>query len=409
MRYLLPCIALVILPFTAFAAEQEDSDEEEIADLRARISALEKRIEEEIIDGDEEDGHEDDFNTLGGAMWLNYALRDYSETSRNHGGDFRFDLFRIDANGRDGDMTWSGQFRWYQYMSVIHHAWVGWDFTENTSMQVGISQKPWGIQPYASHSYWFGVPYYIGYEDDYDTGVRLKTKQGNWDLQFGIYKNPEYNDPSVVSRYSFDIVSANGRNNEEVNQLNGRVAYDWSHGEDSNTELGVSVEAGQLYNADTGRNGDRSAWAVHLDGDYGKWGVEFEYFQYDFEPLTPVGVRDDVVEFGAFAGSYTVAAQGEMFVLNFTRDFNLDIGPFSAARCYSDFSVLKKKNIPGATDTKLHTIGCGITSGPVYTFVDIIRSQNHHFLGVPSTVAFAKGDPNPSWNTRFNINIGIYF
>ena len=417
MRHLLIVVLLApsLAPSLAMAADESSEKEkkdngEEIADLRARISALEARIETEIINGEERaDAKPEDFNELGGALWLNYALRDYSESSKDRGGDFRFDLFRIDANGREGNMTWSGQYRWYEYMDVIHHAWVGWDFSADTSMQVGISQKPFGIQPYASHSYWFGAPYYIGYEDDYDTGVRLKSVQDNWDLQFGLYKNPEYNNPGVLGRYSFDVVNANGNNNEEVNQLNARVAYDWSHGDNYNTELGFSVEAGQLYNADTEQNGDRQAWAVHLDGDYGKWGIEAEYFEYDYEPMNPAGVPDNVVQFGAFAGTYTVAAKGRMYIFNVTRDFALDVGPFSNARCYSDYSVLKKDNIPNATDTKLHTIGCALTSGPVYTFVDIIRSQNHHFLGVPAGVAFAQGDPDPSWNTRFNINIGIYF
>lgn len=404
-------------------AEECESDEERCAyeNLRDRIQKIEEKLrrtraELEELDLPERDGSPEDFFTLGGSMWLNYAWREYSQPSKDRGGDFRFDLFRIDANGRKGDIVWSTQYRWYQFMDVFHHGWVGYRFDENTRFDLGVSQVPFGLQPYASHSYWFGVPYYIGFEDDYDTGVRYLTRSGNWDLKFGFFKGPEYADPTAMDRYSFDIVHGPADpltgnriwRDEETNQLNARIAYDLAHGPAATTELGLSLQAGQLYNSDTGENGSHSAVAVHLDGDYGPWGVESQVFEYEYDPARPASERTDVIRYSGFDFPHTVAAEGTVYVFNVLRDFEVDWGPVSKLRCYSDYSRLDKE-LPGATDSELHTTGCGITAGPVYTFVDIIRGKNHHFLGVGPDVAFAEGVTNPEWNTRFNINFEIYF
>lgn len=399
-----------LLPMVATAAEEETEQS-----IEERLEALEQELEEtreqlNAVKSGEPNGTEisTDFNEFGGAFWTNFAWRDYSETSKSRGGDFRIDLFRLDVNGREGNVIWSAQHRWYQYMDVIHHAWVGYQFDDDTDMAIGISQAPFGIQPYASHSYWFGVPYYVGLEDDYDTGVRYRTKSGNLDIQLGFYSNPEYASPGVVGRYSFDIVSDGIYNNEEINQGNIRLAYDIPHGDDSNTEIGLSARRGQLFNSDTDLTGDHWAAALHLDGDYGPWGIELEAIRYEYNPEYAAGLDTRKLANGAFAASYIIAAKADLYIANVTRDFSVDWGPVSNLRCYSDYSVLKK-DPAGWEDTELHTLGCGISAGSVYTFVDFIRGKNHHFLGTTADIAFAEGEQDPRWKTRFNINIEVYF
>lgn len=384
-------------------------------DLESRVAALEERLAEarrqlETLKSGETEKTEanDDYAEFGGAFWTNYAWLDYSEDSKSRGGDFRFDLFRVDANGREGRVTWSAQYRWYEYMDVVHHAWAGYQFDDDTDLAVGISQVPFGIQPYASHSYWFGLPYYLGLEDDYDAGVRYRTKHGNWDIQLAYYANPEYADPRVLDRYSFDIVADGNFNNEEVHQGNVRLAYSLAHGGESGTELGLSLQGGQLYNRDTAANGSHWAAAVHLDGEYGPWGLEIEAIRYAYDPEHPPGVDRRKLANGAFGASYLIAANADIYVLNVSRDFDVRWGPVSELRCYSDYSVMKKEPADWE-DAELHTLGCGISAGAVYTFVDIIRGRNHHFIGTPADIAFAEGETNAPWNTRFNINLEIYF
>lgn len=130
-------------------------------------------------------------------------------------------------------------------------------------MQGGITQVPFGILPYVDNSYWFGPLYYLGLEDDYDSGVTYSYNGGDWNAQFGFFKNEEWGDSSKTERYSLDLVRSGTQQNEETNQVNGRVAYTLQHGDGFSTELGLSLMGGQVYNRTTNDSGDRWAGALH--------------------------------------------------------------------------------------------------------------------------------------------------
>jgi hypothetical protein len=38
-------------------------------------------------------------------------------------------------------------------------------------MKLGVSQVPFVIPGFASHYWWFQIPYYLGLEDDYEMGL----------------------------------------------------------------------------------------------------------------------------------------------------------------------------------------------------------------------------------------------
>ena len=95
-------------------------------------------------------------------------------------GDFELELFRINARGTIGEVMLDAEWRRYNDFDAIHHAWVGYRFNDGLRAELGITQVPFGILPFASHSYWFGGTYYMGFEDDYDTGVKVIQQAGDW-------------------------------------------------------------------------------------------------------------------------------------------------------------------------------------------------------------------------------------
>jgi len=156
--------------------------------------------------------------TIGGAIRLNYDWQTYNAEARKRGGDFGFELFRMDVDGECGDIYFSVQYRWYEYFEAIHHGYFGYHITPDFDLEIGIHQVPFGILPYASHSFWFGATYYLGFEDDYDTGIKLIYNLNNWTFHGAFYKNPEYIDPSRMGRYSFDLVTEGDQANQEICQ-----------------------------------------------------------------------------------------------------------------------------------------------------------------------------------------------
>lgn len=403
--------AFVTAPPVLEAQESETVDPrysgEDIADLFDRVDNL-------------EDTH--GTFSVGGAAWLNYEYNSYNGQQRDRLGDLRFDLFRVEARGESGPWEVSAQYRWYEYMDVIHHAWIGYTLESGGQVQAGISQVPFGLQPYASHSYWFGVPYYLGFEDDYQAGVKYVNDTGDWDLQMAYYPNPAMATPSANDRYAWNVVTADlsgtappgfeQQANRQNDQINLRLATTLFEEGGAPTEIGFSGQYGRLYNEITEENGDHYAAALHSRTRFGaerRWGLELEWINYEYRPENPPGTSDDAILYGAFVTNSLAASEGDLYIANLTRDFSVDWGPVSALSCYINYSVLDK-GPAGFEDSALHTTGCAVTAGPTYTFVDIIRGKNHNFMPFSgATTAFAQGDPNAEWETRININMGIYF
>lgn len=344
---------------------------------------------------------------IGGALRFNYAYQDWNENRQAKGGDLGFDIFRLDVDGSIDNIVISAQYRWYTYMDVIHHGWIGYNFSEDLQGQFGLTQVPFGILPYASHNWWETTAYNVGLEDDYDLGVKFIYQPGPWDIQLAFFKNADWGDPSKLERYSYDVVKALGQANEETNQVNARVAYTFTHSEKMKTEVGLSGEYGQLYNSDTDSFGSHWAAAAHLNGFYGPFNLMLEYARYKYDPHNPAGVSDKTVVMGAYADAYEVASEADIYIAGVSYDVPVSWGPVTNLQFYNDFSLVRKAEA-SFNDSMINTLGCLVTAGPVYTYFDIISGKNAMYLGGPRD-SYAAGDSNAGWHTRFNINVGYYF
>jgi len=367
---------------------------------------------------------------FGGALRYNYRYQtwDSAEANRDKGGEFLLDTLRFEADGTYGDLTISAEYRFYQGYHMIHHGYVSWDYSERSSLMLGVHQVPFGITPYASHNWFFDIGYYVGLEDDYDAGIQHVTTGDTWDLRLAFYKEDEGNgtgNSTDSARYSYDVVRGElpnplggtvTRNNEEINQFNGRFAYTVDHGDDASTELGVSGQWGQLYNGDTTDNGSHFAAAVHANGNYGRFNVMASamLYEYDLElpDDDPLGeLADEVVAFGAYDFPYWIAAKGQIFLFNVAYDSGWAVGPFENLTFYNDYSMLQKDMDDWETSQQ-NVLGFAGAAGPLYCYFDVAMGKNHPWLGdFPSTWTYglATGDPDADWEIRYNINFGYYF
>ncbi len=351
---------------------------------------------------------------IGGSFRFNYNNADYDDHKKNLGGELEYNLFNIKADAEFDGLILSADYRWYGFMDVIHHGFMGYNVTDSTQVQLGITQVPFGLLPWASNNWWFGLAYYLGFEDDYDLGIKSISKWEPWNLQLAFFKNAEWGNSGETKRYSYDVVKGFlGQQNEESNQLNVRFAYTFDHGDPGKTEVGISGQWGQLYNEATEENGDHWAAAAHLKGNYGPWGLMLEAISYEFDPENPAGVSDKTIEIGALSDSFLVAAKGMLYIAALSYSLPVDWDLISNLTFYNDYSILVKDE-DSFTDSHINTAGCMITSVPIYTYIDFIFGKNALYLGGPRD-AFGTGDHgslfggDDDWHLLFNINIGYYF
>ena len=357
-------------------------------------------------DTPEESGEENRSLTLGGALRLNAAWKDYDQGSKDRSGNFGFEVFMASVKAEYGDFHAAVQYRWYADFQAVRYAYLGYDINQNWEMQLGVHQVPFGNLPYNAHSFWFDATYYMGFEDDYDTGVKLIYDKGPWDFHAAFYKNSEYLDSSRVDRYSFDLVTDGDQQNEEINQGNLRLARDFKPTKGMTLNIGTSLEYGQMYNTVTTRNGDRHAAAVHGDMKYHDWNVQLEWVEYSFDPENPVGVDTATVQLGAFQFPFMVAAEGSIASLNIAKEFSPGWRLADTITCYNDASIVSPSGSAGS-DSIQNVTGCVFAKKGLYTYLDWINGQNMWFAGGPGIGLDAPD--SDEWKSRVNLNFGFFF
>ncbi|MCB2183586.1 MAG: hypothetical protein KQH63_16245 [Desulfobulbaceae bacterium] len=396
--------------------------------LKERITELETMLSGEgkqqlaVVVEEENEKSTSDYLDIGGAMRLNYMYKDWDHGTQERSGDFDLDTFRLNVDASYSDVLLSAEYRFYgdgangNNYNFLHHGWLGYNFSESIQGQLGVTRVPFGILPYASHNFFFQIPYYVGLEDDYDAGLKLIYDSKPWNVQLAFFKSSEYG-ANNSERYSYDVVNADfngdGSNeylNEESNQMNARLTYTFAHNEENSTEVGISAEAGQLYNSGTDKNGSRVAGAVHLNGTYDRWNLMLETLRYQYNQKNPPHLDDRFVAMGAYDFPYKVASAGNIYMAGLSYSLPVNWGPITSLTFYDDYSVLDKDE-RSYKNSQQNVLGMAVSAGPIYTYIDFAMGKNQPWLGPGWTNSLAQGDPasDDGWHTRFNVNFGYYF
>lgn len=344
---------------------------------------------------------------VGGAVRFQYSLNDYQNGNNNRLGDIDFDVFRLDLNGQIKGVELSAQYRWYQFMDVLHHGYVGYGLNEAWKVQAGITRVPFGNLTYNSHSFFFSSAYYVGLEDDYDAGIKLINENEHHDLRLAYFLTDELGgiDGYVRNRtfrYSYDAVGVRGigegtfdppaRQIAEHNGVSLRYVRKFAF-----AEVGGSV----VYNGLKGRSGsagDRSAYALHMNRSVDRWNLQLQYTTYDFA----LDDGSDLVAVGAFAFFDTIPASANIYTANVAYKLPVEIGPVTSLNFYNDFNVVADKS--GLNDDSVMNVtGIAVSAGPIFSNIDLVVAKNHPFIGG------SLGSDGGDYNTRLNINVGYYF
>lgn len=412
-----------------FSAHATDTDDikQQLAALKAQIAALEQRLAEQELASkktttllvqqqteavSKQETNDSDGIKLGGAIRTNYSHTSYSDGNKNRGGDFDFDIFRLNLNGSIGDVLLNAEIRFFDYMTAVKYAYVGYQLNEDWQVQAGITQVPFGNWPYNSHNYFFSTNYYLGLEDDHDLGLLFKRQLAdNWQLDLGFFKNDELGGvdgyvSSRADRYSYDVVGyrlgEDGIYDDpaqpvgEYNTFAGRFAYQFEHSSDFTTELGLSALAGGLHNGNS-RAGSYNAWALHLNSHYQRWNLQLQHGEYHYD-------IDDVerMAVGAYAFYDSIAAKAKTSTINLAYSLPIEWGPVTGLQFYNNYGLVYDKS-DNSRDTMMNVTGFSVAAGGLFTYFDLVHARNQPFVG-----GSAAGD-SAETERRFNINIGYYF
>ena len=373
---------------------------------------------------------------FGGALRYNILSTNYEGSTNKTDPQFTWDTWRLNMDGSLSGIDFSFEYRFYPSSNAhfMHHGWMGYKFSDIVYTKLGVSQVPFGITSFASHSYFFQAPYYVGLEDDYDMGIKFDiTPTEDIDISLAYYRQPEPNGSGGnTSRYSYDIVSGMGAivdvdgnykqtqaSLSELDQFNARVAWrfvpDW--------EVGLSGQVGGIYNSTLNKSETSNAFAAHLVGDFGKFNLKTEFVHYNYKANDDAGNRLDVVQMGAYGADYPgatpddngfvnytggVAAKANMYVAGLAYTIPVSWGPISSIQPYIDYTYVDKAN-EYFEDTHHLIPGFLVSAGPIFAYFDYAMGKNQPWFTDDFGKGLGSGSKDAEWNGRLNINIGYYF
>jgi hypothetical protein len=407
---------VVATSFAVSATEGEKTVEElekELAEAKEKLANANdlgpKKIQLDVFGGT---------LNIGGAIRANYAVGDYAETgaasrAEQDGGNFGLDTFRINMDYTAGSFIGKLEYRWYNGYNFLHTGWLGYNFENDSQLQVGVNRVPFGPGPYGiSQSWFFDQHYYLGLSDDMDLGIKYSIPVGDLRLDFGYYYKDEgtYVGASKHSaRYSYDVVDETGMGYEERNQFNVRGIY--SFGEDVATDLGVSLQAGELEAQGPQDDGDRFAGSIHMVNSIGNWKIATQYtiYEFDVDADQPLGT-DKLVQFGAYDFPSTAAAEGTIPAISVSYTINTPNIPWlDYVIPYAEYSVVMKEE-DDFNDSELVMLGAAWGRGGWYIYTDYAFSNGNEFVGGDPAFGDRLGaNEDDQWVHRFNINFGYYF
>lgn len=344
--------------------------------------------------------------SIGGAVRVNYSYKDYSDASKDKKGDLTFDMAAIKFNGKKGDWGLASEYRFTSSTDYIKYGYAYYDAIPDWQIQFGINKVPFGNRDFISNSWWFGIPYYLGFEDDHDVGIKAVYEKNGWHTDLAFYKNPEYG-AYENKRYATDLytgtINGTAYSNEETNQVNIRQTYTMEH-EGGSTTFGGSVEVGQIYNSATGNTGDRYGFALHLNAKYQGWDIQAQAMQYEYDAAD--SADPNKIGVSVVSWQYEIASKGQAYTVNIAKTLPTSFG---SVKIYNDFNVMTPDVADSSYDNSYQNVlGAAISYGPTYTMVDFIMGKNMTFstaaddhVGLPMA-----GD---GWDKRININFGYYF
>jgi len=348
---------------------------------------------------------QDDYVKIGGALRYNLFTKSWIDDKTDP--QITWDTWRLNVDARAAGIDMSFEYRFYPVDNshFLHHGWLGYGINKDLYMKVGVSQVPFGISQFASHSWWFQIPYYVGLEDDYDMGIKFDyTGIKNLTLNLAYYHQAEpQGAPNFASRYSYDITPSDSASLKETGQFNLRAAYKLTE----HLELGLSGQYRRNYNAVLKKSDPSTAFAGHVVADLGKFNLKGEYIYYNYGARDNQGKELDKVQMGAYGSNYNVAARGNIYAAGLSYSIDMDLGPISNIQPYIDYSVIDKPAL-GYAPTHHFVPGVLITAGKVYTYVDYAFGKNNAWLGAWEN-GLAEGSADANWESRFNINMGFYF
>ncbi|RJS93289.1 hypothetical protein D3260_08380 [Salinisphaera sp. Q1T1-3] len=353
--------------------------------------------------------------TLGGAYTLGYKLKPDLENESQDRGDGVMGITAVNWDGQYGKLTYAGEYRWSQVAfaddSFLRYGWAAYDFTPKHQLKAGLFQVPFGNLRFGYQSFWGNLNYFAGFTDNQAAGIGYKYENGPFRLDIDAFKNDDLQQHSLYGSNPFEGY-------QQINGGNMRAAWTFNKGSERSVQVSAAVRGGQLEVGDSNDNGTRWAATAAVDAALGNWTLQGQYVDYrynipDGRQYNGFDLPTDSITVENYGFGYQMPASGQIFSGNIARTFDIGWGALESIQLYDNYAYLMtggdgrfESATPGspsnmAGDIQFNAAGMNLSFGPLQIWLDVLSGKN-------SAMAF-NGPNDGDWNTRYNLQMGLYF
>ena len=383
---------------------------------------------------------------IGGAMRVNYVYGTYGDDDNPNRrgekiGDVDLEIFRLNADLDYRNIISRLEYRWYDGYSMIHTAWLGYNFGDFGTLKAGIVRVPFGPTAYGvSTSWFFDQHFYVGLADDMDLGIKWSDTLGELALDVAYYPMGEFQTDGgslMSSLYAYDVVrweekadakgdvewGAGENGFDEQHQVNLRAIYSL----ENIADVGASLQFGMLKGTNVGKDdtGNHYALSAHMKNAVSDFTLysQFSYYAYNITDDTPWGTGD-LIPMGAYDFAWPIASKGLIPAVSL-RYGGIDTSNISwidSVTPYLEASTILKPGTDYNPSTMVILGASWTVFGALYVYSDLALSDGNFFVGNRTTDGKKEGygniytgagdfgaNGNNAWNWRLNFNFGYYF
>ncbi|WP_423822385.1 hypothetical protein V5738_00250 [Salinisphaera sp. SPP-AMP-43] len=353
--------------------------------------------------------------TLGGAYTAGYQLKPDMDNQRD-GGDGVLGIVALNTSGHYDQLSYAAEYRWsdsaFADGQLLRYGWAAYDFGDHSQIKGGMFYVPFGNLKFGYQSFWGNLTYFAGFTDNQAAGLGYKYENGPWRLDVDAFKNDDLQQHSLYGSNPFEGY-------QQINGGNIRLAYTFNKGSDHSVQVSTAVRGGQLeVGGAAGENGTRWAATAAVDAALGPWTLQGQYVDYrynipDGQSYDGNSLPTDSIRVENYGFGYQMPASGQIFAANIARTFKIGWGALDSIQLYDNYGYLmaggdghwnsaSPGSAPNSTsDVQFNAAGANFSFGILQIWADILSGKN-------SAMVF-NGPNDGSWNTRYNLQMGIYF
>lgn len=353
--------------------------------------------------------------TLGGAFTAGYKLKPDMHDQRT-GGDAVFGIFAANVAGHRDKLSYAAEYRWsdtaFADGQVLRYGWAAYDFNEHNQLKAGLFQIPFGNLKIGYQTYWGNLTYFAGFTDNQAAGLGYRYENGPWRVDIDAFKNDDLGQHTLYGANPFEGY-------QQINGGNVRAAYTFNQDSDHSVQVSAAVRGGQLQVGETEADyGTRWAATAAVDAALGPWILQGQYVDYrynipDGRAYDGNALPTDSITVENYGFGYQIPASGQIFAANVARTFQIGWGPLNSIQLYDNYAYLmtggdgrfnsaRPGSRPNPTgDIQFNAAGVNFSFGVLQIWFDALTGKN---------AGMASDGPNDgSWNTRYNLQMGVYF